>query len=212
MTRLRSTARNVRESIRSLKPWADKNEKLGGLYNNISHSFAHLDGYLKMFTPLNRRLYRSKVELSGKEIESYLRDIFDERLTRHHIRLEASPQFLTRTTEVFPSSFLPVFINVVDNAIYWLNTQRETENPTKNIKLDVDGELLTISNNGPSIAIQDEERIFEFTFSRKMEGRGMGLYISKQSLNSEGFDIQLISGGASASPCFAIGKQISEEA
>ncbi|WP_214656616.1 hypothetical protein, partial [Vibrio anguillarum] len=84
MTRLRSTARNVRESIRSLKPWADKNEKLGGLYNNISHSFAHLDGYLKMFTPLNRRLYRSKVELSGKEIESYLRDIFDERLTRHH--------------------------------------------------------------------------------------------------------------------------------
>ncbi|MBF4301909.1 ATP-binding protein [Vibrio anguillarum] len=96
--------------------------------------------------------------------------------------------------------------------MYWLNTQRETENPTKNIKLDVDGELLTISNNGPSIAIQDEERIFEFTFSRKMEGRGMGLYISKQSLNSEGFDIQLISGGASASPCFAIGKQISEEA
>lgn len=205
-----STARNVRESIRSLKPWADKNEKLGGLYKNISHSFAHLDGYLKMFTPLNRRLYRSKVELSGKEIESYLRDIFEDRLTRHHIRLEASPQFLTRTTEVFPSSFLPVFINVVDNAIYWLNTQRETENPMKNIKLDVDGDLLTISNNGPTIAIQDEERIFEFTFSRKIVGRGMGLYISKQSLNNEGFDIQLVSGGTSASPCFAIGKQISE--
>ncbi|MFB2686410.1 ATP-binding protein [Shewanella mangrovisoli] len=205
-----STARNVRESIRSLKPWADKNEKLGGLYRNISHSFAHLDGYLKMFTPLNRRLYRSKVELSGKEIESYLRDIFDERLNRHKIRFEATPRFLTHTTEVFPSSFLPVFINVVDNAIYWLNTQRESENPSKFIKLDVDDGLLTISNNGPAIAIQDEDRIFEFTFSRKIEGRGMGLYISKQSLNNEGFDIQLVSGGTNASPCFAIGKQISE--
>ncbi|PHY60400.1 ATP-binding protein [Shewanella xiamenensis] len=206
-----STARNVRDSIRSLKPWADKNEKLGGLYKNISHSFAHLDGYLKMFTPLNRRLYRNKVELSGKEIESYLRDIFEERLARHNIRLDATPEFLTRKTDVFPSSFLPVFINVVDNAIYWLNTQREKENPSKYIKLDVDGDLLTISNNGPGITLQDEERIFEFTFSRKTEGRGMGLYISKQSLNSEGFDIQLINGGASASPCFAISKQNLEE-
>lgn len=207
-----STARNVRDSIRLLKPWAEKNEQLSGLYKNINHSFSHLDGYLKMFTPLNRRLYRSKVELSGKEIENYLRDIFDERLARHKIRFEATPKFLTRTTNVFPSSFLPVFINVVDNAIYWLNTQRENENPSKYIKLDVDGDLLTISNNGPAIAIQDEERIFEFTFSRKIEGRGMGLYISKQSLNNEGFDIQLISGGASASPCFAISKQISKEA
>ncbi|RJL19839.1 ATP-binding protein [Pectobacterium polaris] len=206
-----STARNVRESIRSLKPWADKNEKLGRLYKNISHSFAHLDGYLKMFTPLNRRLYRSKVELSGKEIESYLRDVFDERLMRHKIHFDVTYEFKIRTTEVFPSSFLPVFINVVDNAIYWLNTQPERENSSKTIKLDVDGESLTISNNGPAIAVQDEDRIFDFTFSRKNGGRGMGLYISKQSLNNEGFDIQLVNGGASASPCFAICKQISEE-
>lgn len=205
-----STARNVRESIRSLKPWADKNEKLGGLYKNISHSFSHLDGYLKMFTPLNRRLYRSKVELSGKEIESYLRDIFEERLVRHKIHFEATSEFLTRTTEVFPSSFLPVFINVVDNAIYWLNTQLDTDNPSKLIKLDVDNDLLTISNNGPSIAIQDEDRIFDFTFSRKDSGRGMGLYISKQSLNNEGFDIQLVNRGTDASPCFAISKKIVE--
>ncbi|EML0362090.1 ATP-binding protein [Providencia rettgeri] len=207
-----STARNVRESIRSLKPWANKNEKLGKLYNNINHSFSHLDGYLKMFTPLNRRLYRSKIELSGKEIKNYLQDIFNERLSRHNIHFESTNDFLTRTTEVYPSSFLPVFINVVDNAIYWLNTQSDSENPFKTIKLDVDGESLTISNNGPEIAIQDKDRIFDFTFSRKSSGRGMGLYISKQSLNNEGFDIQLINGGASASPCFAISKQISEEA
>ena len=105
-----STAKNVRESIKSLKPWAAKNPKLGSLYKNINHSFSHLDGYLKMFTPLNRRLHRSKVDLSGKEIEKYLNDIFKERLDRHNIKLRVSHEFRVRTTKVFPSSFLPVFI------------------------------------------------------------------------------------------------------
>lgn len=206
-----STARNVRNSIRSLKPWADKNPKLNGLYNNISHSFAHLDGYLKMFTPLNRRLYRSKVDLSGKEIDSYLRDIFEDRLKRHNITLTSTREFMLKSTNVFPSSFLPVFINVVDNAIYWLNSQLESENEDKKILLDVDGDNLLISNNGPAIALIDRDRIFDFTFSRKSGGRGMGLFISKESLNHEGLDIQLANGEAADSPCFVICGKIMEQ-
>mgnify|MGYP002376081344 FL=1 len=206
-----STSRNVRNSIRSLKAWADKNPKLGRLYKNISHSFEHLDGYLKMFTPLNRRLYRSKIDLSGKEIESYLRDIFDERLKRHNIKLLSTKEFVVKTTHVFPSSFLPVFINVVDNAIYWLNTQSESENREKSITLDANNDRLLICNNGPEIALVDRDRIFEFTFSRKSNGRGMGLFISKESLNHEGFDIQLANGEADVSPCFIISEKNTEQ-
>jgi signal transduction histidine kinase len=199
-----STARNVRNSIKSLKPWADQNPKLKSLYSNISHSFSHLDGYLKMFTPLDKRLYRSKVELSGKEIKNYLLDIFDARLKRHKIVFEASHEFIVKTTKVFPSTFLPVFINVVDNAIYWLNTQLESENPHKQILLKVSEEGLLISNNGPAISTIDQDRIFEFSFSRKKSGRGMGLYICKETLNREGFDIELVTGVAGTSPSFII--------
>jgi signal transduction histidine kinase len=205
-----STARNVRNSIKSLKPWADVNPKLKDLYLNINHSFSHLDGYLKMFTPLNRRLYRSKIELSGKEIDNYLRDIFNKRINRHNIKLNATHAFKIKTSKVFPSTFLPVFINVIDNAIYWLNTQLKSENSNKNITLDVTNEGLTISNNGPVISTIDQDRIFEFTFSRKESGRGMGLYICKETLNREGFDIELVIGGADAPPCFVI-KQINME-
>jgi signal transduction histidine kinase len=205
-----STARNVRNSIKSIKPWADKNPELKRLYTNINNSFSHLDGYLKMFTPLNRRLYRSKVELSGKEIKSYLHDIFNERLKRHNIEFEATHEFIITTTKVFPSTFLPAFINVVDNAIYWLNTQLKGENPRKQILLSANDEGLLISNNGPAIPTVDRDRIFEFTFSRKESGRGMGLYICKETLNREGFDIELTSGDAGASPSFAI-KQINME-
>ncbi|HGM6875425.1 TPA: ATP-binding protein [Serratia marcescens] len=200
-----STVRTVRQSIKSLKPWADKNPNLNNIFFNINHSFSHLDGYLKMFTPLNRRLYRSKVDLSGKEIYRYLIDIFEERMRRHNISFESTHEFLNKINNVYPSTFLPVFINVIDNAIYWLNKQRTTENPNKQILLDTHGDSLTIYNNGPAIKIEDRDRIFEFTFSRKDLGRGMGLYISKETLNREGFDIKLAGGGNNDdSPCFVI--------
>lgn len=199
-----STIRSVRQSIKMLKPWADQNPNLNTIFFNISHSFSHLDGYLKMFTPLNRRLYRSKIELSGKEITRYLKDIFDERMKRHSIILESTDDFLNKVTNVHPSTFLPVFINVIDNAIYWLNTQRTADNPNKKITLATLENSLTISNNGPVIPTLDRESIFEFSFSRKESGRGMGLYISKETLNREGFDIRLAKGDVSDTPCFII--------
>lgn len=199
-----STVRTVRQSIKSLKPWADKNPNLNNIFFNINHSFSHLDGYLKMFTPLNRRLYRSKVDLSGKEIHRYLSDIFEERMKRHNISFESTSDFLNKINKVYPSTFLPVFINVIDNAIYWLNKQYTNENINKQIRLDIKDGSLTIYNNGPAIKKEDRDRIFEFTFSRKDLGRGMGLYISKETLNREGFDIKLADGGANESPCFVI--------
>lgn len=46
-----------------------------------------------------------------------------------------------------------------------------------------------ISNNGIEIKPQDKERIFELRFSRKPNGRGLGLSISKEVLNAENYDI-----------------------
>ena len=39
---------------------------------------------------------------------------------------------------------------------------------------------------------QDKERMFELGFSRKPNGRGMGLSISKEVLNAENYDISVI--------------------
>ena len=59
-----SSIQSVRRNVSLLKSWADVNVEMKPLYNNIRNSFEHLDGYLSLFTPLNRRLYRKKVEIS----------------------------------------------------------------------------------------------------------------------------------------------------
>ena len=56
-------------------------------------------------------------------------------------------------------------------------------------RLHADDTGIYISNNGIEIKPQDKERIFELRFSRKPNGRGLGLSISKEVLNAENYDI-----------------------
>ena len=190
------TIRSVRNGLRKLKAWADVNEGLRDLYDSIRTSFDHLDGYLTLFTPLQRRLYRRSVEIRGSEIQDFLGELFRARLARHNVTLTATKAFVTAKVVGFPSSFYPVFVNLVDNAIFWLsqqNPQRE-----RSIELDESGGTLLVADTGPGVNVRDREAIFEFGFSRKPGGRGMGLHIGRESLRRVGFDLQLIEGNGGA--------------
>lgn len=179
------TVKAIRENITRLKAWADINEDLQPLYQSVRANFEHLDGYLTLFTPLNRRLYRKEIEINGIVIKQFLEDVFEDRLKRHEIKLDSTLSFMEKTIIGYPSTFYPVFVNILDNAIFWL---KDSPVPRK-IVLDADNRGYLISNNGPEISKKDYENIFEFRFSRKPSGRGLGLYISKEVLSKVGYEI-----------------------
>ena len=184
------TIRSIRDGLRKLKAWADVNEGLGELYDRIRTSFDHLDGYLTLFTPLQRRLYRRAVEIRCSEIRDFLEELFRARLARHSVTLVATGAFAKARIVGFPSSFYPVFVNLMDNAIFWLsqqNPQRE-----RSIELDERDGTLLVADTGPGVDVRDREAIFEFGFSRKPGGRGMGLHIGRETLRRVGFDLRLI--------------------
>ena len=190
------TIRSVRNGLRRLKAWADVNEGLGELYDSIRMSFDHLDGYLTLFTPLQRRLYRKAVEIRGSEIRDFLEELFRARLARHGVSFAATKAFGEAKIVGFPSSFYPVFVNLVDNAIFWLSQQ--TPGLERNIELDERGGTLLVADTGPGVDVRDREAIFEFGFSRKPGGRGMGLHIGRETLRRIGFDLQLLEGDGGA--------------
>lgn len=195
--------RNINQGLNALKPWADRNRGLDDLYNRLRVSFEHLESYLQLFVPLNRRLQRRRVEMPGSEIEDFVRTIFEPRLDRHKVSIVATPQFRRATAKTFPSTMMPAFVNVVDNAIFWLGTQREGD---RLITLDADDTGFLISNTGPGIDERDAVRIFEFGETTKPGGRGMGLYLSREALRREGLDIVLERSGASVHPTFRINR------
>jgi signal transduction histidine kinase len=181
-----ASIKGVRQSLRSLRPWAKANSELAPVYQAIRNTFDHLDGHLSLFTPLQRRLYREPIGIKGVEINHYVSALFEARLKRHGIQLTATNEFLLSEKPGYPSTLYPVFVNVIDNAIFWL---RGEQHSTKQIELDARDGGYMISNTGPMISERDRESIFEQRFTRKPGGRGLGLFISRKVLRREGMDI-----------------------
>lgn len=196
-----SAARGIRAAIAELKPWADRNPPLDRIYQRIREHIEYLDGYLKALDPLGRRMHRATVELSGSEILNVIRNVFSEPLKSSSITLEPTYAFRDFKVKCKSSAVIGAFINVIDNAIYWLSSRAQGE---KKIILDADDEGFLISNNGPGIEERIRDRIFDFGETQKPGGRGMGLAICRQTLRREGFDIELVKSGINVNPQFKI--------
>ena len=183
-----SSIKSIRDNLRELKAWADINDDLTELYRNIRANFEHLDGYLTLFKPLDRRLYRQKVNIAGDEIYKFIRDLFVARLERHTIQFTATASFLHHSFKSFPSSFYPVFVNLVNNAVFWLSDR----NGSRIINFDYSNGEMLVRDTGPGIPERDHEDVFESGFTRKPGGRGLGLYISRETLRKVGFRLELL--------------------
>ncbi|AGW13794.1 ATP-binding protein [Megalodesulfovibrio gigas] len=178
--------RAIRANVRRLKSWADVNPDLQDLYAGIRNSFEHLDGYLTLFTPLHRRLYRKEIVIRGRDIAKFIADLFSARFERHKVTLESTDAFLNLEIKGYPSTFYPVFVNLADNAIYWLK-----DRPMRHITLDVREGRILVADTGPGIPERDRTSVFELGFSRKPGGRGMGLYISREALSRADYDLAI---------------------
>lgn len=182
-----ASIKGIRGSLRELHQWARANGELDPIYRNIRANFDHLDGHLNLFTPLQRRLYRSAVNILGSDIHHYVSTLFEARLARHSIKLLPTERFLESQTSGYPSTLYPVFVNIIDNACFWLRDY----SGKRSIVLDADRQGYIITNSGPGIESRDAESIFQKGFSRRPRGRGLGLYISIKALQREGMDLKL---------------------
>lgn len=179
------TIRTIRAALQDMGNWSAANPAFQPLYRDLRTNFEHLDSYLNLFTPLYRRLYRQATDIEGSSIANFLRRLFEERLRRDDIKLIVSSSFKTTTIRGYPSTFYPVFINLLDNAIFWLQDRPQP----REIHLDANSDGFIVWDTGPGISVRDMEAVFEMGFTRKPGGRGLGLYIARQVLRREGFEL-----------------------
>ena len=83
-----------------------------------------------------------------------------------------------------------VLSNLIDNA---MDALKDTKEPRLWITLseDVKSYSFEVKNNGPAIPEKHLATIFEAGFSGKGEGRGMGLYIARETLRNVGGDLSV---------------------
>ena len=204
-----STAFKMMENyIKQLRGWAATNPQLNEIYSHIRLNFEHLDEYMKAFAPFNRRMHRRKIDIPGQELRYYLENLFEDRMKRHHVTLRGTRTFDNFRISAYPSTIYPCFMNLVDNAIYWLTKDADgmarVEKGKKEIRLDADENGMFVTDSGPGVEARIAERIFEFGYSKKKGGRGMGLYVSREILRRDGLDLILVKQGKGTAPIFQV--------
>ena len=195
-----ATAITIRDTIRDLESWARANERLEDLYIRMKTAFDHLDGYLSLFAPLRKRSNPVETDIKGGEIFDYLSALFKNRFDRQDIEFVAEDDFKMFTFRGYRSTFYPVFVNLVDNAIFWLSDQSST----KQILLHLRDGGMAVSDTGPGVPARDRLAIFEPGFTRKPGGRGLGLHISRDVLQRVGYTLDVLPAGELGGATFII--------
>jgi len=152
----------------------------------LTQNFKQLEDKYELLSPLYRIAGVVSKDISGKNIHNYLLRFFDRRIEDYNIELESTPKFNKHVLNIKEPVIHTVYINIINNAIYWM---RNVEH--RKILLDYKEETneIIICNSGLKIEEHRLEKIFDIFYSNRPNGRGIGLYLSKQSLNESNLDI-----------------------
>uniref|UniRef100_UPI004049D29B ATP-binding protein n=1 Tax=Fulvivirga sp. TaxID=1931237 RepID=UPI004049D29B len=152
----------------------------------LKQNFKQLEDKYDLLSPLYRISGVIPQNINGKSIYAYLIKFFDRRIKDYNIQFEATSAFNNHVILIKEPVIHTVFINIVNNAIYWMRNKEPRQ-----VLLDYrqDTDEIIICNSGMRIESHRLEKIFEMFYSNRPNGRGIGLYLSKQSLNEANLDI-----------------------
>jgi len=156
-------------------------------FQAIKTAHEALSDRLRFLSPLKLSGERVLAEITGRQIFDYVSGFLEKVLDRNSVSLDASPAFLRFRIYEQPARIYPVFINLVNNAAYWVGQTRYLE---KNVRLDVLDNKVIVSDDGPGVDPEDVEKLFSLFFTRKVRGgRGVGLYLCRANLLAGGHRI-----------------------
>jgi signal transduction histidine kinase len=132
---------------------------------------------LRFLSPLKIAGYRARQTISGEEIARYIEEFFGKTFQDNRIEFVATRAFRSMQITDLPSRIYPVFINLVNNAVFWVSQRVQRQ-----IQLDLVDDLVIVADSGPGVDPDDVPRLFELFFTRRHAGRGVGLYLTQANL------------------------------
>jgi hypothetical protein len=175
----------------------------------LKQNFKQLEDKYDLLSPLYRVSGVVSKDIKCLDIFKYLEKFFSSKIYALDL-FEPTKAFKNHIINIKEPVIHTAFINVINNALYWLRNSN-----IKQIKLDYfkESNEIVIMNSGQRIEQHRLDKIFQLFYSNRPNGRGIGLYLTKQSLNECNFDIyatneknyNLLNGA-----CFVI-KQISSK-
>ncbi|ALQ10504.1 histidine kinase (plasmid) [Pseudoalteromonas sp. Bsw20308] len=174
---------------RGLKTLAESslNQKQSTALESVTQAHQSLSDSWRFLSPLKLAGEKIRIKMTGNDIYNYVNNFFQKRLEQNQITFEQTDAFKKISIYEQPAKIYPVFINLINNARYWV---KESSDSKRQVLLDVKDGQVVIADNGPGVDIDDVTELFTLFFSRKQRGgRGVGLYLCKSNLASGGHKI-----------------------
>ena len=158
-------------------------------FKKAMRSHLALADRLRFLSPLKIGGYRARETIKGAHIADYIQEFFASVFKEQRIEFFADADFRRISIVDIPSRIFPVFINLINNAVYWTSLSED-----RRIRMGFKKGLAIISDTGPGVDPEDVSRIFDIFFSRRRSGRGVGLYLSRANLAVAGHKIRYAKG------------------
>ncbi|WP_214772387.1 ATP-binding protein [Exiguobacterium sp. s39] len=159
-----------------------KNTSLLPVLQKSNRAFRSLERLHERMSPLYRQSRNIKSEINLKKFIGTLVEYFSTDLKRYDIQIINEIPEDVIIKEVEAVLFTPL-INIISNSIYWLLNQEKRE---IHFYMDYNMTKLYVQDTGPGIKPIDIPYIFEPYFTKKVGGRGLGLFLSRDILEHNG--------------------------
>jgi len=185
---------NIKKETRNIKQKINYNDE--ELIKYLDRVYEYSDGLRKQISHLSpgfRNVRKVKKEIDIKKLLEKHVNYHNERAKRKDISINLSMEKPTYKIYANEGMITQVLDNLYYNTEYWLNHAQEKKLIDKSkyyLKAKSNGKLI-VWDNGLGIDPSLNERIFEPFVSNKEEGRGLGLFIVRQLLNSNEAYIEL---------------------
>ena len=167
-----------------------------GAHVRLADTFTRLKAWLEQIANLREKLVPKAAGRRGRrssfavqeEIEDNLA-LFAGLISKQKIKCELRATKQDVIVHMSRSDLGQILANLLDNSIYWLTRHH---GDGKGGKIDVHvttlkhGFRIRFCDDGPGVAEEDRERIFDPEFSRKPNGMGLGLFIARQIIEPYG--------------------------
>ena len=148
---------------------------------------------LAHLTPSLRYLRERRERIDIAFFLDELSDFYERRLAESRITLAVEPVARAFSVHMNRGKLTQVFDNMVLNAEYWLKESiRAGFIEAGEIKFTLDDPHIRVTDNGRGVDESVEGSLFDPFVTMKRTGRGLGLYVCRQLLDSESCELMLI--------------------
>jgi len=160
----------------------------------VQSSVMALRKQMSFLSPSLRYVREQRHDIEIRQFARELAEFYSDRLGRNKIGLSVSTHdAVSFEVRMNRGKLTQVIDNLVLNSEYWLKEDiAQGRIASGLITIDVSRPFVRIFDNGSGVDPAVEHALFEPFISAKKKGRGLGLFIVKQLLDSEGCSIGIV--------------------